>query len=45
MDAFRLVMVSLAGWVNQQQAHAIEGTEGRRERLEGLLCYYYGEAV
>ena len=24
MDAFRLVLVSLVGWVNQQQEHVID---------------------
>jgi hypothetical protein len=45
MEVFRLVMVSLAGWVNQQQERVIEGSVQCRERLGGLLRYYYRDAA
>jgi hypothetical protein len=55
MDVFRLMLVSLAGWGNQQQEpmidhlqeeiRASEGSVECRERLGGLLRYYYRDAA
>ena len=45
MDVSKLVMVSLAGWVNQQQENVIVGSVEYRERLGGMLRYGYREAA
>ena len=51
MDAFKLILVSLAGWMNRQQQHVIEYLQEEvrvlreLERLGGLLRYYYRDAA
>jgi hypothetical protein len=69
MDVIKLVVVALAGWINQQQEDVIdyhrerhhqglenkiiepefgsaaEGEMNCRERLGGLLRYYYRDAA
>ena len=36
MDAFKLILVSLAGWMNRQQRHVIEYLQGEIRVLKEL---------
>ena len=45
MDVMKLMVVALAGWINQQQEDVIDYLRDLRERLGGLLRYYYRDTA
>jgi hypothetical protein len=46
MTLMSLMVVALAGWINEPEGEpAEEGEVGCRERLGGLLCHYSGRGM
>jgi hypothetical protein len=45
MDVMKLMVVALAGWINQQQEDVIDYLRDLRERLARLPRYYYRDAA